>query len=105
MQDEITYKLLKAIEKNPEMSQRELSRELGVSLGKTNYCIKALIKKGLIKASNFRNSRNKSRYLYLLTPKGVAMKAKVTLRFLKLKISEYEMLTKEIEILKDEAAI
>jgi len=105
MQDEITYKLLKAIEKNPEMSQRELSRELGVSLGKTNYCIKALIKKGLIKASNFRNSRNKSRYLYLLTPKGVEMKAKVTLRFLKLKISEYEMLTKEIEILKDEAAI
>ena len=105
MQDEITYKLLKAIEKNPEMSQRELSRELGVSLGKTNYCIKALIKKGLIKASNFRNSRNKSRNLYLLTPKGVEMKAKVTLRFLKLKISEYEMLTKEIEILKDEAAI
>lgn len=101
--DEYRYKIFKLIEANPELSQRELARELGISLGKTNYCLKALIEKGLLKAGNFRNSKNKMAYVYKLTPKGIEEKANVTVRFLKQKMTEYESLKSEIEFLRQEA--
>jgi EPS-associated MarR family transcriptional regulator len=101
--DEYRYKIFKLIEANPELSQRELARELGISLGKTNYCLKALIEKGLLKAGNFRNSKNKMAYVYKLTPKGLEEKANVTVRFLKQKMAEYESLKSEIEFLRQEA--
>ena len=103
MQDEITYKILKAIEDNPSHSQRQLSQELGVSLGKLNYCLKALISKGWVKGSNFKNNPNKSEYLYLLTPAGMEAKTKVTLRFLKRKVREYERIKQEIADLERES--
>jgi EPS-associated MarR family transcriptional regulator len=101
--DEYRYKIFKLVEANPEISQRQLARELGISLGKTNYCLKALIEKGLLKAGNFRNSRNKMAYVYKLTPKGIDEKANVTMRFLKQKMTEYESLKSEIEFLRQEA--
>ena len=88
---EISYKLLKLLEARPDISQRELARELGVSLGKTNYCVKV---------DNFRNSQNKLAYAYILTPKGVSEKAKVTLSFLQRKRNEFEAIKKEIEQLQ-----
>ena len=103
MQDEITYKILKSIEENPSQSQRELSRSLGVSLGKLNYCINALVDKGWVKARNFKQNPNKAGYLYLLTPKGMEAKAKITLRFLRTKVNEYERLKTEIAQLRKEA--
>ena len=99
---EISYKLLKLLEARPDISQRELARELGVSLGKTNYCVKALVDKGWVKVDNFRNSQNKLAYAYILTPKGVSEKAKVTLNFLQRKRSEFEAIKKEIEQLQRE---
>jgi EPS-associated MarR family transcriptional regulator len=99
---EIHLKVLRHLEENPEVSQRELAEVLGVSLGKTNYCLKALINKGLIKASNFKNNANKRAYLYVLTPKGIETKARVSVRFLKRKVEEYEALKLEIEQLKTE---
>ena len=101
--DEYRYKIFKQIEANPEISQRELACELGISLGKANYCLKALIEKGLLKAGNFRNSKNKKAYVYKLTRKGIEEKANVTLRFLKQKMTEYESLKSEIEFLRQEA--
>ena len=102
MPDDISYKVIKLIEKDPEISQRELSRELGVSLGKANYCLRALIDKGWIKARNFRNSSNKLAYRYLLTPTGVQQKTALTSRFLKRKLAEYEALQREIATLREE---
>ena len=102
--DELRYQLLKHLEQNPEMSQRQLASELGISLGKANYCLKALIDKGWVKAANFRKNPNKLQYGYLLTPKGIDEKARVTLRFLKSKQQEYETLQKEINELRKEAA-
>jgi len=102
--DETHYKILKLLESQPDMSQRELSRELGVSLGKANYCIKAMLDRGWVKARNFKNSRNKIAYAYLLTPQGVEKKAKMTARFLKRKIQEFEQLKRDIEQLKKEVA-
>lgn len=103
MEDEITYRLLKSIEENPTQSQRELSKSLGVSLGKLNYCLKALVDKGWVKARNFRDNPNKSGYLYLLTPSGMEAKAKVTVRFLRRKMKEYERIKEEIARLQFEA--
>lgn len=100
--DEYRYKILKELETNPEISQRDLAKGLGISLGKTNFCIQALIEKGLIKANNFRNSQNKKAYFYYLTPKGMEEKASITLQFLKYKMEEYEELKKEIEQLRSE---
>ncbi|NVK73364.1 MAG: MarR family EPS-associated transcriptional regulator [Oceanospirillaceae bacterium] len=100
--DEYRYKILKALQQDPGMSQRELSKQLGISLGRANFCIKALIEKGLVKAENFKNSTNKVSYLYLLTPKGIEQKLFLTHRFLQLKIKEREALEKEIEALKNE---
>jgi EPS-associated MarR family transcriptional regulator len=102
--DEYRYKILKMVESNPAISQRELAQQLGISLGKANFCLKALIEKGLLKATNFRNNKNKLAYMYLLTPSGIEEKASITLRFLKYKIHEYEVLQAEIEELRRDAA-
>ena len=99
---ETHYKVLRQIEENPEITQRELARELGVSLGKANYCLKALIQKGWIKANNFKNNKNKAAYAYLLTPKGIEKKAQITVAYLKNKMKEYESLREEITQLKSE---
>ena len=96
-------KVLRLLESNPRMNQRDLSKAMGVSLGKTNYCIKALLDKGLIKMQNFRTSQNKLAYTYLLTPAGAEEKARITVRFLKRKVQEYELLRAEIEELRCEA--
>ena len=97
-------RLLKLLEARPELSQRDLARELGTSLGKTNYCLNALIDKGLVKVRNFRNSNNKLAYAYLLTPRGIDSKATITVQFLKRKMAEYEMLKAEIAQLKREVS-
>lgn len=94
--------LLREIEAHPQFTQRELSASLGLSLGKINYLIKAMIKTGLIKAENFKNSRNKISYLYCLTPTGLQEKTKITCRFLKRKLVEYEKLEQEIRQLEKE---
>lgn len=96
--------MLRLLEARPELSQRDLARELGTSLGKINYCLNALIDKGLIKARNFRNSRNKLGYAYLLTPRGIDSKATIAVQFLKRKMAEYESLKIEIEQLQREVA-
>jgi EPS-associated MarR family transcriptional regulator len=100
--DEMRYKLMRVLEANPSMSQRDLARALGVSLGRVNYCLQALIDKGLIKAKNFSESRNKAAYRYLLTPSGIEQKAALTINFLKAKTREYEALRLEIEGLRRE---
>lgn len=101
--DELRYKLLKLLEPNPHLSQREVARELGISLGKVNYCLQALIGKGWIKVANFKNSRNKAAYMYVLTPRGLEAKTRLTLQFLVLKMAEYERLRAEIEQIRREA--
>jgi len=102
LSDDVRYRLLKLLEANPEASQRQLARELGLSLGKINFCVQALVQKGLVKAANFRNSANKSAYMYKLTPRGLEDKARVTLRFLRRKTAEYAALRAEIESLSAE---
>jgi len=102
MQESTRYHILKQIQDNPSITQRELSQKTGLSLGKTNYCLRALIDKGLVKSKNFKNSKNKTAYSYMLTPKGIEEKAKVTYRFLKQKLVEYDELQKEIEELRQE---
>jgi EPS-associated MarR family transcriptional regulator len=106
MLDETThYGLLKTLEENPGLSQRDLAKKLGVSLGKVNFCLNALVAKGNLKINNFRNSDNKLAYAYLLTPSGVEQKARMTVQFLKRKVQEYEQLRSEIEELRREAAV
>lgn len=100
--DETRYKLLKHLEQNPEISQRQLATAMEISLGKANYCLRALIEKGLIKVDNFQKSRNKKAYAYFLTPKGIQEKASVTIRFLKRKQREYDDLHGEIVALESE---
>jgi len=103
--EENRYQLLKLLEKNPSLNQRELAKAMGLSLGKTNYCLNALIEKGLVKAANFKRSKTKMNYAYFLTPKGIDEKARVTLQFLKHKQMEYDHLVKELEELQKEAAL
>ena len=100
---EAHFRVLRLLELNPKMKQRELAAVAGVSLGKTNYCINALLEKGLIKVQNFRSNKRKLSYAYLLTPAGIAEKAVLTQRFLQRKMEEYEVLKAEIELLKQEA--
>lgn len=100
---DIRLELLRMIEENPKYTQRELSKETSVSLGKVNYCMKKLVEKGWIKLSSFSSNPNKSSYSYLLTPKGIEEKAKLTIEFLKIKIEEYEALKEEIKKLKLDA--
>lgn len=103
--DEYRYKILKELQQDPDLSQRELAKRLDISLGKANFCLKALIEKGLVKAENFKNSTNKVGYLYLLTPKGIEEKVSLTQRFLQRKLKEYETLEKEIELLREEVKL
>lgn len=103
LSDESRYRILRLIEQNPAISQREIARELGISLGKANFCLNALIEKGILKANAFLNNRNKRAYAYLFTPSGIEEKAKITLRFLKKKMEEYEALQSEIAELQEQA--
>jgi EPS-associated MarR family transcriptional regulator len=100
--DFIHYKVLKFLKDNPDMSQRELAQHLGISNGGMHYCLNALMDKGLIRLSNFANSKHKLRYYYLLTPKGITKKAAMTKRFLAHKMAEYESLKAEIAELKED---
>ena len=100
---DIRLDLLRKLESNPQFTQRELSREMGVSLGKVNYCIKKLTEKGLIKLTNFTHNPNKVGYAYLLTPSGIEEKSRLTFSFLKRKVIEYEILKKEINALQLES--
>lgn len=91
---------MRLLEENPDLTQRELAQKLGVSVGGLNYCLKALTEKGLVKMQNFANSKNKFGYVYVLTPRGIAEKARLTSNFLKRKMEEYEALKAEIETLR-----
>ena len=96
------YQLLKSLEQDANLTQRQLSKELEISLGKVNYCLQSLIQKGFVKINNFKNSKHKIQYSYLLTPTGMEEKTKLTIEFLKTKTKEYEVLKKEVEKLKNE---
>ncbi len=104
-QDEIQFKVLRMLHEQPELSQRNIAKELGVSLGGVNYCFKALVEKGWIKLENFSASKHKLGYIYVLTPSGLKSKSILTVNFLKKKLLEYEQLSNEINVLKAEAAI
>ena len=100
--EDLHFRVLKYLQDNPDLSQRELARLLGVSNGKLHYCMRALIEKGLVKLGNFANSKHHLGYAYLLTPKGIARKANMTSQFLKRKMAEYEALHAEIAALQAE---
>lgn len=102
MTDEVRYRLLKFVADHPEASQREVARVLGVSLGKANYCLNALIGKGLVKIRNFARSQNKGGYVYVLTGRGLREKANVTRAFFHMKMKEYDELIEEIRTLRGE---
>lgn len=102
---DVHYKLMRLLASNPGMSQRDVARELGMSLGKVNYCLHALVEHGWVKASRFRNSRNKAAYMYLLTPRGVEKKAQLAVDFLRMKMREYQALREEIEQIQQEAEL
>ena len=95
--DQDLFNTLRKIQSKPNSSQRKLADELGFSLGKLNYCLKALKQKGLVKINNFKNNKNKLSYAYILTPSGISQKTKITLNFMKIKMQEYDELKKEIE--------
>lgn len=95
--DPDNFDVLRKIQKKPNTTQRELAKALGFSLGKLNYCIKALQHKGLVKIKNFRKNPNKINYLYVLTPKGISEKTRITLNFMKNKMNEYDELKKELK--------
>jgi EPS-associated MarR family transcriptional regulator len=101
-QEEIQFEVLRRLHQTPEVSQRILAQELGISLGSINFCFQALVEKGWVKMQNFSQSKNKLRYAYLLTPAGVTEKSKLTAKFLRRKMVEYEALQREIEALKAE---
>jgi len=103
IQEDTYFRVMRILQENPDLTQRELSKKLGISVGGLNYCLKALMEKGLVKMRNFANSKNKFGYVYVITPNGVAEKAAITHRFLQRKIDEYEALKAEIEALKAEA--
>jgi EPS-associated MarR family transcriptional regulator len=102
MSTEMHYKLLRLLDENSGMSQRAAARELGVSLGKVNYCVRALMRRGWVKASNFKNSQNKAAYLYILTPSGLRGKANLAVEYLRERVLEYEALQVEIEQMRRE---
>ncbi len=100
---DVHFRVLHLLEEEPELTQRELAQKLGISLGGVNYCLKALIQIGHIKAGNFSKSHNKSAYLYLLTPQGISEKTKLTAGFLKRKMEEYHTLKQEIDLIRSKA--
>ena len=104
MKEDTRLHLLKLLDANPNLTQRDLAEELGISLGKVNYCMRALLDQGLVKAKRFRDNPDKRSYVYLLTPKGIEHRARLTVRYLKRKVAEYEALQSEIEELRREAA-
>lgn len=104
-QENTQFNILRILQDNPDLTQRELAEKLGMSVGGLNYCLKALIDKGLVKMGNFQKSKNKFKYVYLLTPEGFAAKVSLTSRFLQSKLIEYEELRLEIEALKSENAM
>jgi EPS-associated MarR family transcriptional regulator len=103
--EETRYKVMRLLESNPRLSQRDVARELGISLGRVNFCVRALVQRGWIKASNFKNSHNKVAYMYVLTPRGIEAKATLAVRFLMAKMNEYEKLRLEIEQIRREAQV
>jgi EPS-associated MarR family transcriptional regulator len=103
--EDLRYKLLKLLAEEPQISQRDLAGRLGISVGKTNYCLSALVDKGLVKINNFRRANNKLAYAYLLTPRGIEEKARVTVSFLQRKMREYAELSDEIEALRREMRV
>jgi EPS-associated MarR family transcriptional regulator len=103
IQEDTYFRLMHILRENPDLTQRELAEKLGISVGGLNYCLKALMEKGMVKMKNFTASKNKFGYVYVLTPTGMAEKATITQRFLQRKIDEYEALKLEIEALKTEA--
>ena len=105
LHEETHLRVLRLLENNSQLNQRELAENLGVSVGKINYCLKALLDSGFIKMQNFRNSQNRMAYLYMLTPMGIAQKGLLTKRFLDIKLAEYESLKQEIELLTKEVEI
>jgi len=105
LSDETRYKLLSLLEETPDISQRQLANKMGVSLGKANYCIKALIDVGHVKLNNFSRSKNKMGYVYVLTPIGIKEKAQVTLRFLEIKQEQYDQIRQEIADLQREISL
>jgi EPS-associated MarR family transcriptional regulator len=102
IQEDTHFRIMRILQENPDLTQRELAEKLGMSVGGLNYCLNALIDKGLVKMQNFSNSKNKFKYVYLLTPMGIAEKVALTTRFLGRKMEEYEALKVEIEALKTE---
>jgi len=104
LQEDTNFRVMRLLQENPDLTQRELAEKLGVSVGRLNYCLKALMGKGLVKMQNFTHSKNKFGYVYVLTPRGIAEKAKLTGNFLKRKMEEYESLKAEIEALTMEVS-
>ncbi|HEY4210724.1 MAG TPA: MarR family EPS-associated transcriptional regulator [Steroidobacteraceae bacterium] len=100
--DEVTYKLMRLLQAYPSMSQRDAARELGVSLGKVNCCVRALVSKGWVKTGRFKNSHNKAAYRYLLTSRGAQVKARLTQEFLRVKMAAYEQLRAEIKTIRQD---
>lgn len=105
LQEDTYFRVMRLLQDNPDLTQRELAQRLGVSVGGLNYCLKALMKKGLVKMQNFKESKNKFGYMYVLTPRGVAEKTAITNLFLRRKMEEYEALRAEIETLKRDVVI
>lgn len=103
IQEDTHFRIMRILQENPDLTQRELADKLGMSVGGLNYCLKALIDKGFVKMGNFQKSKNKFKYVYLLTPQGIAEKVALTSRFLKRKMEEYEALKMEIDALKIES--
>ncbi len=102
LQEDTYFRVMCILQDNPDLTQRELAGKLGISVGGLNYCLKALMKKGLVKMKNFGSSKNKFGYVYMLTPNGVVEKVVITHRFLQRKMGEYEALRAEIEALRSE---
>ena len=103
LQEDTYFRVMRMLQHNPDLTQREIAQELGISTSGLNYCLNALIDKGWVKVQNLQNSKNKFKYVYLLTPQGIAEKMALTDRFLKRKMTEYEALKSEIEVLQQEA--
>ena len=105
IQEDTYFRIMVILDRNPDLTQRELARQVGMSLGGVNYCLRALMEKGWVKVQSFSQSKNMFGYMYLLTPAGIAHTATLTGRFLQRKLSEYEALRAEIEVLRSEAQL
>jgi len=105
IQEDTTFRIMRILQEHPDLSQRDLAERLGMSLGGLNYCLKALMDKGLVKLENFQSSQHKFKYVYVLTPAGITQKMAMTGQFLQRKMEEYEALSREIEALKNEIEV